>query len=340
MLPLLFSCTEKIEVNAPYEDIWVVYGVLDSQKERQDIRVSKAFQAEENAFNYAARTDLSVRSLDVRLKGNGKIWFATEKDSVLKDATEGDFFPYTSVYQFETREEDRLIPGETYQLEIRDPLDSAFFLNAFTQIPPAPTIIFPAITRNQGKFCLQTLSIEDSVRVIFRKQEDETLVPASQFEIRVVLNYETNGIAQKITFGPTRLFDESISCSNTGRNTLCYLFKDRTILRSLQSQLGNSINNAKFLPLPACSDAPIDLSHAMEVQVTAVDSFLAKYIQANDPRYLNLNTIRREYSNISGTAKAVGIFGSIAWDNQPVRLTPCGEYLLGFKPDFVSTNCE
>ena len=304
---LFFSCSEKIEINAPYEDIWVVYGVLNAQKDQQVVRISKAFQVEESAFDFASRTDLSVQSLEVQLTGNGKTWLATEKDSIIKDTTQGDFFPFTSIYQFETRGENRLLPGESYQLTIRDPKNSTFQLSAYTQIPPRPTIIFPAITRHEGKFCLQNLTIEDSVRVIFRKQDDKSLTPASQFEIRIVLNYETNGLKQKIAFGPTRLFDESISCSSTGRNSLCYLFRDGNILRSLQTQLNSRNNEAKFSPLPSCADAPVHLSKAMEVQVTAIDSFLAKYILANDPRYLNLNTVRKEYSNITGTARAVGI---------------------------------
>ena len=40
----LLACSEAFELNAPYKDIWVVYGVLNPGDTAQFIRISKAFQ--------------------------------------------------------------------------------------------------------------------------------------------------------------------------------------------------------------------------------------------------------------------------------------------------------
>ena len=65
------SCSEEIDINAEYQDIWVVYGVLHLEDSLQHVRISKAFQIEEDALNYANKNDPTIQGLSLKLEGGG-----------------------------------------------------------------------------------------------------------------------------------------------------------------------------------------------------------------------------------------------------------------------------
>ncbi len=56
---MLWSCDNELEINAEYRDINVVYGVLDPSKQRQYIRINRAFLTEDNAMVAATIADSS-----------------------------------------------------------------------------------------------------------------------------------------------------------------------------------------------------------------------------------------------------------------------------------------
>ena len=51
---MLFSCETDIDVNAPYEDITVVYGVVNPADSNHYIKINKAFLGDVNALDLAA----------------------------------------------------------------------------------------------------------------------------------------------------------------------------------------------------------------------------------------------------------------------------------------------
>ncbi|MEL6842459.1 MAG: DUF4249 family protein [Bacteroidota bacterium] len=198
------GCTERVDVNAPYKDIWVVYGVLDPNSDIQNLRIGKAFQVEENAITYAETHDPAVKGLSVRLEGAGQSWKAFEVDSILKG--DGDFGSYTSLYRLETKEGQRLQPGERYTLYISQPDDSSLQLQAQTRIPPEPQLLSPQILGTFSDRCLMPIAFEDSTNIIFkRKRFNETPGQAFRFQISIELDYLENGQPKTYRFGPTRL---------------------------------------------------------------------------------------------------------------------------------------
>ncbi|MDX2248851.1 MAG: DUF4249 family protein [Bacteroidia bacterium] len=338
---VLTACSESVEINAPYKDIWVVYGVLNPQEKFQYIRISRAFQAEENAWNYAAANDQSVKGLKVSLTGeNGEIYNAVQLDSVLKDTSEGDFFPYATLYRFETDNDEKLKEEKVYHLKIENPEDADFFLSAHTRIPPQPRITAPLTTTARGRKCLPIVRVEDSVYVYFNKHRGEVKTSAMRFEIQVLLNFWKDGIRTTFKTRPTPLFNNDVNCLQTGDNALCYQFKDGVLLSRMKGAFADKNASYLYEDTPLCGTPWTDLPNFVELQITAVDTFLSKYIISNDPSYLNLNTIRWEYSNIAGSASAVGIFGSVASDREAVAMTPCALYLLGLTPDAPSNICD
>ena len=48
------GCETDFDTTAPYKDITIVYGLLDSKDSMQYIKINKAFLAENNVLTYAA----------------------------------------------------------------------------------------------------------------------------------------------------------------------------------------------------------------------------------------------------------------------------------------------
>ncbi|MFK7926393.1 MAG: DUF4249 family protein [Bacteroidia bacterium] len=334
-LPLIFTlllftygCSERVDVNAPPKDIWVVYGVLDPQIETQDLRIGKAFQVEENAFTYAETHDPAVKGLSVRLSGGGESWEAIEVDSIQKG--EGDFSSQTSLYRFETGRS--LQEGEKYTLSVGWPDDSSFQLLAETRIPPEPQLLSPQILGVFEDQCLMGIRFEDSVQVIFkRKRNNDVFGDAFRYQIGIQLNYTENNVDKTYRFGPTRIFEKNVGCGNVGDGVVCYQLPEGGVVRGIQARWDDPLATYDIDDATLCG-VPADLSRFLEVKVTAIDSALGRYMFANDPTAFNLNTYRIEYSNIRGSAAAVGIFGSINHHNIPVNMSSCTRQLIGLEP--------
>ncbi|GAB4409011.1 MAG: hypothetical protein OHK0039_12480 [Bacteroidia bacterium] len=324
------GCSEAVDVYAPPQTIWAVYGVLDPDKAIQTIRITGAFQVLGDAYMYADTSDGGIRGLEVSIVGeNGMTYRAVQVDSMLRD-TLGDFGPYLTAYQFETVGERRLRPGMRYDLRVRSGIDTTVFVQAYTRIPPRPEITFPNDISDPVGRCLRRVAFEDSTDIRFRSNPDMVPARALRYEIRVLLRYFADGRYREHFFGPTRLFDRDNGCSGGSDRTYCYQLASGVVLHALRTAMQDSRTSYTYDAEPRCGGLFDDLSDAVEIQVTAVDTFLARHILANDPYFLNLNQVRIEYTNLQGSVGVVGIFGSIAYDNLPVGLSPCSEYLLGF----------
>lgn len=334
-----WSCDETFEVYAPPQDIWVVYGVLDPAKDTQVIRVSKAFQIEADAIEFAKTHDPSVRGLTLTLSGNDIKYQAIPKDNIAKDTSFGAFGPSTHIYQIPTSDDFALKEGMSYELTVQSEQQPELLIKSRTTIPPRPKITTPTVRRSLGEQCLATVPFEDSAVVRFQTNPNRIQAQAAAYEVRVLLTYQEDGIQREHDFGPTRLFSRSRGCSGID-GVLCYLLKNGQVVRSLRTGFKNYLATYSYESEPRCNGRFDPLSHAVEVQVTAIDTFLSTYIRANDPFFLELNTVRPEYTNVEGTERTLGVFGSIAYHNVPVALTDCAEYLIGLREEQPFADCE
>ncbi|MDX1906743.1 MAG: hypothetical protein SF053_06885 [Bacteroidia bacterium] len=332
------GCDERIPLNAPYQDIWVVYGILNPDADTQVVRISLGFLPDTDAYVVARAGTFTVPDLEVRIRTASRIWYGTYQDSIRRDTMSGDFSLYSGVYVFDTRQDSmRLEPGEQYVLEIRRPGDS-LFLQAITRIPPRPVIKFPRYLSINGERCLESVAFEDSVYVFFDPNPAGLPGQAYGFEIGVSLTESVNGVPRSYRYGTRQVFQSSVNCSQASGGALCYLFRDGVVIRGLRAVLPDSLPGDYF-PEPRCAVLAGDLARVVTLDVTAIDTALARYLLANNPRGQDLTTIRAEITNITGSARAVGVWGSISMDHQPVSFTPCGEYLLGLGPQ-PSSGCD
>ena len=58
------SCNNKVDINAEYQDITIVYGLLDPSETRHFIKLTKAFQTEGNVYLGAKDSSLSQYDYD------------------------------------------------------------------------------------------------------------------------------------------------------------------------------------------------------------------------------------------------------------------------------------
>lgn len=337
---LAWGCAEDFDINAPQEDIWVVYGVLNPDDSIQYVRISKAFQPNSNALDSAQIGLFTVRGLRVQLKGADQIYEAQQIDNVMRDAN-GDFGPLMTLYAFRTDGDKKLKVGERYRLHIAADSLEGFSLRADCRIPSRPRIIQPVTTGNFNRSCLTTAFFEDSVEVLFRKQSPgEPATSAKSYEIRVVFTYRVNGENKTSTFGPSRLFSGSKSCSSGLRSTLCYKYGNGIVLNSFQTALNDTNLRYTYQAEPSCAPARAFLPKALRIQVTAIDSALGTYMQLNDPAQQDFTSYRPGFTNVTGTERAIGIFGGIAVGESPVSFSACARYRLRLNGTRDSTLCE
>lgn len=319
------ACATDFQLNAPPKDIWVVYGVLDANDTLQHIRVSRAFLPESNALEYARERDESVKGLQVLLKGAGTEMEAVQLDSVLKNPEDGTFYPYTTLYQFETNGSTALVPGERYDLEIRQPGVDTFLLTAYTEVPEPVRFDSPRPVSGAGQTkCLRQASLNLDYRVEFRRGN------SASFEIRAFLEYEEGNTEKLAVYGPTPLFEDDFRCLDAF-NTLCYNFSAYEIVRSFHAQMnpqpGSGFRYAVNENTECNPDADA-LPQVFRFEVTGADEFITRYNAVNTPTFADFNTVRPEYTNITGSTETLGVFGSISTSSSAAKLDKCSLFLL------------
>lgn len=328
-LLLVSGCATDVRLNAPFQDIWAVYGVLNLSDSVQYVRVSKAFLPESDANQVAASQEFTVAGLRLSLQGGGNVWNAVPVDTFVRDSG-GEFRQGPlHLYRFNTAGGQALKAGEVYTLHVAADSLPGFWLSARARVPVRPTMVTPAIRGRFNEFCLPVLSFEDSVEVIFRTRElSDPPYPGFKYEVRVRMNYREDGQPRTFIWGPTPLFSEPRRCNASLNRSLCYMLSGGTVMRAMQRQLNRLDAEYTYNNTPICAAFPAALPRNVEVEVTAVDTTLSRYIAANLPIYTDYTTVRQPLSNIQGSQRAVGIFGAIAVARTPAVLSDCGEWLL------------
>lgn len=179
-----WSCSEEIDLTAPYQETMAVYGFLNPNDSLQYIRVSKAFLGDGNVYVMAQQQD-SVNYgniLDVRMErifNNvvAETFSLTRVDTIAKDS--GAFYYPGQVYYVTSRiiRED----GSKYRLIVRN-TQTGYEVNSTTVIIPDINVNVPSpsdadfatrlpITYNYAS--TQNAKIHD-LDIIFRYREIES----------------------------------------------------------------------------------------------------------------------------------------------------------------------
>lgn len=106
----LFGCSTDLEVNAPYKETPIIYGLLNRTDRIHWVRINKAFLGDGDAFVYAQIPDSNEYTADQlqnavveELNGSTVVNTYVLEDSILNDRLEGTFYnPVHKVYYFKT----------------------------------------------------------------------------------------------------------------------------------------------------------------------------------------------------------------------------------------------
>lgn len=125
ILPLIFSCSKELKVNADWQDITIVYGLLNQNDSVHYVKITKAFLGEGNSLIYAKNPDSSnypVGDLDVKMQefnGSTLVRTFTFDTTMIHNKLAGDsifYFPNQLVYKTVAR----LSENHTYKLKIKN----------------------------------------------------------------------------------------------------------------------------------------------------------------------------------------------------------------------------
>ncbi|HTX89219.1 MAG TPA: hypothetical protein VMC08_09540 [Bacteroidales bacterium] len=139
-LPLLYACNKDLNVNADWQEITVVYGLLNQSDSVHDIKITKAFLGPGNALDFAKIADSSnfPDPLDVTMEewsGSTLVKTFTFDTVTIHDKEAGDsifYFPDQLVY----RTVGNMGVGDTYKLFIRNPRTGSEVTSQTTLIHP------------------------------------------------------------------------------------------------------------------------------------------------------------------------------------------------------------
>lgn len=332
---LMISCETTFDPYAPEEEIYVVYGVLNPQADEQFVRVARAFRTDGDAYAYAAANDLSYSGLQVTVSENNHIYELEPTMDYPRDA-DGVFTEDQTVYRFLTdgsTGHPAIKANTQYTLKVGS-ADQETFVTARTLTPDIPQIRSPIgdWSPGNGLNCRKSISLDRDLDIEFTSVErtgceNRTLM----YEIRMLFDYQENGDAKQVIWGPTVPFNCSSNCSGSDRK-VCYQIKKDRILNYYNTFLPVQSGSAyTYTNLPECDPDITLLADPLEIEVTVMDLVLSTYMAANSPTILDLTGARPEYTNVeSGEGvQAYGVFASINVSEQHFTLSSCTEYKLG-----------
>ena len=104
LIIITWSCEEDFEINAPYQDISVIYGLIDPDEDTIFLKINKAFLGDGNVLEMAKIEDSStyVNGLQAFIEEweNGSFIKSYQLDTItIKNKEEGVFYnPYQIIY--------------------------------------------------------------------------------------------------------------------------------------------------------------------------------------------------------------------------------------------------
>jgi len=329
LLPLfalmMFGCNPEFEVYAPERPTFIVYGVLDATKDVQFVKLTETFQSQGDALAYAETADLALKDMQVTIKGNGKL-YEGELEEIQRE--EGLFPAVHTVYKFNTSGADKIVGEETYTLTIKDLEDSNLLITANTVVPGDVNMVEPAAPRynsSLGVYFLPIIDLHDDYFARARSQK------AYGFEVRFYVEVEQEGSKRTIQYGPLPIQNEPRGCSATvGRGEMCLKVPGGSVGNYLLGDISKIEGQAFHYDSVRTAMSLAELSKTTWVEITAVDSFLTRYLQVNNPFGFGLNLLidKPELSNVFGAD--AGLFGSINHSFEYVKLDDCTKYKAGF----------
>jgi len=257
VLVVMGSCSTKVDLYDDYQDIAIVYGLLDHRLDTNFIRIEKAFLGYGNALEVAQNPDSCNYSgkLDAKL-----IEILTNKELQLDTVTihhkdTGIFYGNNQLVYYTTQ---RIIPQSRYKLEVVKP--DGTLVTSSTSIVGGES--FKILTPNSYNFS----STASKANVKWAPANNAAL-----YEVLLSFDWEENGQKRvmKWSLGTYRAEDVPVD-----HGILTLPFNPGQFFNNLRTYLGNdTLNVVERRYRNKC----------FKISVSAGGSELATYIEANSP---------------------------------------------------------
>ena len=308
-ISLIFSsCSTDFELNAPYETIPVVYGLLDQSKDTQFVKINRSFLGYGNNVDYAAINDCThfenvVAVLEEYNEFGNLIDHDTLKELMVGNLQPGIFYEDSQkVYYLET-DNDSLKEENTYHLKVSVP-DKGLNFDAETDLIKGTwlnfkfqTILYLAgsgfkvadvdLATTEDGYLEQTLRWTTAER-------------GKRYELMLRLHYTEvyNDLSEQEKYLEWNL-GRQISVSSSGGEEMFKDVSGSSFFNFVETQLQNYENEDQVMKRVLGMDA-------VEIILTAGNEDLNTYMQVNEP-VTGIVTERPIFTNVNN---GIGIFAS------------------------------
>ena len=308
-ISLIFSsCSTDFELNAPYETIPVVYGLLDQSKDTQFVKINRSFLGYGNNVDYAAINDCThfenvVAVLEEYNEFGNLIDHDTLKELMVGNLQPGIFYEDSQkVYYLET-DNDSLKEENTYHLKVSIP-DKGLNFDAETDLIKGSwlnfkfqTILYLAgsgfkvadvdLATTEDGYLEQTLRWTTAER-------------GKRYELMLRLHYTEvyNDLSEQEKYLEWNL-GRQISVSSSGGEEMFKDVSGGSFFNFVETQLQNYENEDQVMKRVLGMDA-------IEIILTAGNEDLNTYMQVNEP-VTGIVTERPIFTNVNN---GIGIFAS------------------------------
>ena len=308
-ISLIFSsCSTDFELNAPYETIPVVYGLLDQSKDTQFVKINRSFLGYGNNVDYAAINDCThfenvVAVLEEYNEFGNLIDHDTLKELMVGNLQPGIFYEDSQkVYYLET-DNDSLKEENTYHLKVSVP-EKGLNFDAETDLIKGSwlnfkfqTILYLAgsgfkvadvdLATTEDGYLEQTLRWTTAER-------------GKRYELILRLHYTEvyNDLSEQEKYLEWNL-GRQISVSSSGGEEMFKDVSGGSFFNFIETQLQNYENEDQVMKRVLGMDA-------VEIILTAGNEDLNTYMQVNEP-VTGIVTERPIFTNVNN---GIGIFAS------------------------------
>lgn len=309
ILLLFCSCETDFELNAPYQTIPVVYGLLDQDLDTQIVKINKSFLGNSNNVNFASINDCTqfdylIALLDEYNSTGDIIGTDTFREMYVHNIDPGIFYEDSQKVYFLSDTANPLNSNHEYELRVNVP-DKDLNFSARTGLIDGDQLIFDFIFRislklNGYRCADKTLETDDEFYDTQIKWNTAQNGKRYELFLRFKFNeHKTDGSVE------SRFIDwdlgHQLSVSNGGDEEITKIIRGNNFFEMVNSKLSSDESFLESQVVKRTFD-----STAIEFILTAGNETLNTYMEVNEP-VTGIVTERPIFTNVNN---GIGLFAS------------------------------
>jgi hypothetical protein len=294
----LGSCSNDLEINAPWKDVTVVFGLLNVDSSTHYIRISKAFLGEGDALEFASQFDSIYYNPDLLNVKVYRVYNGLVKDSFLCSAVTdiakdpGIFSnPSQIIYSFNASLTGTEKENSIYRLEVKN-TKTGNVATAETELVKPVAFSKPnSFNPNVPASALIDLDPTKSTAIEWRTVEN-----GKMYELFLRFKY------REFNFLDSSYIGSKVVEINLGRNTY-----DNSSVGDLKriSIENASIFQAIHATIPVQSSV-FRRADSLQFQINVAADDMTTYLNINQPS----NTVAQERPQYTNVTNGIGLFSS------------------------------